>query len=72
MYRITDDDINVDISALNQLQGKIIEITNVNPIGYNNNYIKQKLETKEIKIKLKKKFQKRVDFNMLLQSKEKR
>ncbi len=72
VYRITDDNIDVDISALNQLQGKIIEITNVNPIGYNNDYVKQKLETKETKIKLKKKFKKKVDFNMLLQSKEKK
>jgi transposase len=60
VYRLDDNKINIDISMLNGLQDKIIEITNVNPIGFNNDYIKQRLDTDEVKLLIKKRF------NMLL------
>ncbi|MFW6017048.1 MAG: IS1634 family transposase [bacterium] len=66
VFRVDNDNVDIDISALNELQGKIIKITNVNPIGFNNDFIKQRLNTEEIRILMKKKINKKVDFNRLL------
>ena len=44
-YRATGENIEISISGLNKLQGKILEITGVNPIGYNTQYIVGKLDT---------------------------
>lgn len=66
VYRVNEEDIDIDISMLNELQGKIIEITRVNPIGYDSSYIKRQLNTDEIKVMIKKKISRKVDFNMLM------
>lgn len=58
--------IDIDISMLNELQGKIIEITRINPIDYDSSYIKRQLNTDEIKVMIKKKISRKVDFNMLM------
>jgi len=49
-YRAIGDNIEISISGLNTLQGKILEITGVSFIGYSTQYIVGRLNTDEVKM----------------------
>lgn len=51
-YRAIGDGVEISVGGLNPLQGKILEITGINPIGYSTQYIVGKLNTEEVEIAL--------------------